>query len=50
MNKDVDEFQGAETILVIVGDLLEEYPYQKSTAIQVCILTEKNGSYKEDFY
>jgi hypothetical protein len=31
-----DEFQGAETILIIVGDLLEEYPYQKSTAIQVC--------------
>ncbi|CAI2162795.1 3619_t:CDS:10 [Funneliformis geosporum] len=33
-----DEFQGAETILVIVGDLLEEYPYQKSTAIQTWLL------------
>jgi len=34
----VDEFQGAETILIIVGDLLEEYPYQKSTAIQTWLL------------
>ncbi|CAB4485087.1 unnamed protein product [Rhizophagus irregularis] len=33
-----DEFQGAETILIIVGDLLEEYPYQKSTAIQTWLL------------
>jgi hypothetical protein len=43
LSKDVgDEFQGAETILVIVGDLLEEYPYQKSTAIQVCIFNKKD--------
>ncbi|CAG8585817.1 6383_t:CDS:10 [Funneliformis mosseae] len=39
LSKDAgDEFQGAETILVIVGDLLEEYPYQKSTAIQTWLL------------
>jgi len=43
LSKDAgDEFQGAETILVIVGDLLEEYPYQKSTAIQVWNFNKEN--------
>ncbi|CAG8712785.1 10753_t:CDS:1, partial [Acaulospora morrowiae] len=30
-----DPFQGVHAILVIVGDISEENPYQKSTALQV---------------
>ncbi|CAG8546885.1 17200_t:CDS:10, partial [Cetraspora pellucida] len=31
-------FQGVNSILVVVGEIMEEYPYQKSTAIQQWLL------------
>ncbi|RIB06768.1 FACT complex subunit-domain-containing protein [Gigaspora rosea] len=34
----IQAFQGVNSILVVVGELREEYPYQKSTAIQQWLL------------